>query len=75
MILEKFFRFKLQFEDCKNYVDLIERGSEVIQEIETYRELDIKYENNVNDYHHFEIDTNDKRKIKRLKRLGFVKKL
>ena len=75
MILEKFFRFKLQFEDCKNYVDLIERGSEVIQEIETYRELDIKYENNVNDYHHFEIDTNDKRKIKRLKRMGFVKKI
>ena len=75
MILEKFFRFKLQFEDCKNYVDLISRGSEVIQEIETYRELDIKYENNVNDYHHFEIDTNDKRKIKRLKRLGFVKKI
>ena len=75
MILEKFFRFKLQFEDCKNYVDLISRGSEVIQEIETYRELDIKYENNVNDYHHFEIDTNDKRKIKRLKRMGFVKKI
>ena len=75
MILEKFFRFKLQFEDCKNYVDLISRGSDVIQEIETYRELDIKYMNNVNDYHHFEIDTNDKRKIKRLKRMGFVKKL
>ena len=75
MILEKFFRFKFQFEDCKTYVDLIERGSEVIQEIETYRELDIKYMNNVNDYHHFEIDTNDKRKIKRLKRMGFVKKI
>ena len=75
MILEKFFRFKLQFEDCKTYVDLISRGSEVIQEIETYRELDIKYMNNVNDHHHFEIDTNNKRTIKRLKRMGFVKKL
>ena len=75
MILEKFFRFKLQFEDCKDYVDLIERGSEVIQEIETYRELDIKYMNYADDCHYFEIDTNDKRKIKRLKRLGFVKKL
>ena len=73
MILEKFFRFKLQFEDCKNYVDLISRGSEVIQEIETYRELDIKYMNYVDDCHYFEIETNDKRKIKRLKRLGFVK--
>ena len=75
MILEKFFRFEFQFEDCKTYVDLIERGSEVIQEIETYRELDIKYMNYVDDCHYFEIDTNDKRKIKRLKRLGFVKKL
>tara|TARA_B100000029_G_scaffold257807_1_gene254539 strand:+ start:369 stop:596 length:228 start_codon:yes stop_codon:yes gene_type:complete len=75
MILEKFFRFKFQFDDCKTYVDLISRASDVIQEIETYRELDIKYTNNVNDYHHFEIETNDKRKIKRLKRMGFVKKL
>ena len=75
MMFEKYFRFEFQFEDCKTYVDLIERCSEVIQELETYKELDIKYMNNVNDYHHFEIDTNDKRKIKRLKRLGFVKKL
>ena len=75
MLFEKYFRFKFQFDKCKTYVDLIERCSEVIQELETYKELDIKYINNVNDYHHFEIDTNDKRKIKRLKRLGFVKKL
>ena len=75
MILEKYFRFKFQFEDCKNYVDLIERCCKVIEELETYKELDIKYMKNVNDHHHFEIDTNDKRKVKRLKRLGFVKKL
>ena len=28
---------------------------------------------NDNDYHRFVINTNDKRKIKRLKRMGFVK--
>ena len=75
MMFEKYFRFEFQFDKCKTYVDLIERCSEVIQELETYKELDIKYMNNVNDHHHFEIDTNDKRKVKRLKRLGFVKKL
>ena len=75
MILEKYSKFEFQFEDCKTYSDLIERCCKVVQEIETYRELDIKYMNNVNDHHHFEIDTNDKRKVKRLKRLGFVKKL
>ena len=65
--------FKFQFNDCKNYVDLIERGSEVIQEIETFRELGVAYMNNDDDYHRFVIDTNDKRKIKRLKRMGFIK--
>jgi len=73
MILENYFRFKFQFNNCKNYVDLIERGSEVIQEIETFRELGVAYMNNDDDYHRFVIDTNDKRKIKRLKRMGFVK--
>jgi len=29
--------------------------------------------NYADDCHYFEIETNDKRKIKRLKRLGFVK--
>ena len=75
MMFEKYFRFEFQFDKCKTYVDLIERCSEVIQKLETYKELDIKYMNNVNDHHHFEIDTNNKRTIKRLKRLGFVKKL
>ena len=75
MMFEKYFRFEFQFDKCKTYVDLIERCSEVIQKLETYKELDIKYMNNVNDHHHFEIDTNNKRTIKRLKRMGFVKKL
>ena len=75
MMFEKYFRFEFQFDKCKTYVDLIERCSKVIQELETYKELDIKYMNNVNDHHHFEIDTNNKRTIKRLKRMGFVKKL
>ena len=73
MILENYFRFKFQFNNCKNYVDLIERGSEVIQEIETFRELGVAYMNNDDDYHRFVIDTNDIRKIKWLKRMGFVK--
>ena len=73
MILENYFRFKFQFNNCKNYVDLNERGSEVIQEIETFREVGVAYMNNDDDYHRFVIDTNDKRKIKRLKRMGFVK--
>ena len=73
MILENYFRFKFQFNNCKNYVDLIERGSEVIQEIETFRELGVAYMNNDDDYHRFVIDTNDKRKIKRLKRMRFIK--
>ena len=54
-------------------LDLIERGSEVIQEIETYQELGVQFMHSDDDYHRFVIDTNDKRKIKRLKRYGFIK--
>jgi hypothetical protein len=45
----------------------------VIQEIETYRELGVQFMHSDDDYHRFVIDTNDKRKIKRLKRYGFIK--
>ena len=70
MILENYFRFKFQFNDCKNYVDLIERGSEVIQEIETFRELGVAYMNSDDDYHRFVIDTNDKRKKRLREKFG-----
>ena len=73
MILENYYRFKFAFMNCKSYADLIERGSEVIQEIETFRELGVAYMDSEDDYHRFVIDTNDKRKIKRLKRMGFIK--
>ena len=57
------------------YNDLILTCTKVIDEIEELRELGAEYDNqsSTDDYHFFRIDETDKRKIKKLKRLGFIK--
>jgi|TARA_B100000959_G_scaffold278068_1_gene335721 hypothetical protein len=75
MTFELLKRFKFEFSHCKTYNDLILTCTKVIDEIEELRELGAEYDNqsSTDDYHFFRIDETDKRKIKKLKRLGFIK--
>ena len=73
MILESTIRFKHIFNHCKTYGDLIEQLEDTIETIEQYKSLGVIKikEGSEDDYHIFEIETEDPKKIKELRRMGF----
>ena len=73
MRIENIFRFKLTFTNCKTYEDVFETLEEVKDHFFTLRALGVKKVGGAeDDYHHFEIDTEDKKIIKELKDMGFA---
>ena len=75
MKLEEIFRFKLTFTECKTYEDIFGMLKQVENHFKTLKSLGVKKTGHgaEDDYHHFEIDTEDPKKIKQLKELGFIK--
>ena len=74
MILENIFRFKLTFTECKSYEDVFGMLKQVENRFKTLKSLGVKKtgQGAEDDYHHFEIDTEDPKKIKQLKDMGFI---
>tara|TARA_B100001964_G_C13959007_1_gene476792 strand:- start:212 stop:457 length:246 start_codon:yes stop_codon:yes gene_type:complete len=73
MIIENIFRFKLTFTDCDTYEEVFERLKEVENHFKTLKSLGVKKVGGAeDDYHHFEIDTEDQKIIKELKDMGFA---
>ena len=74
MILEDTFRFKLIFTDCKSYEDVFGRLKWVENHFKTLKSLNVEKSGDgaEDDYHRLEIDTDDPKKIKQLKDMGFM---
>ena len=72
MILENTFRFKHTFTECKNYEDVFGMLKDVETYFKTLKSLGVKkLDGSEDDYHGLEIDTEDPKKIKQLKDMGF----
>ena len=73
MRLEDNFRFKLTFSNCKTYRDLFKMLKVCDDHFKTLKSLGVKKtgDGSEDDYHQFEIDTEDPKIIKKLKDLGF----
>ena len=73
MILEDTFRFKLFFSNCESYDDVFAALKWVEDHFLTLESLGVVKtdEGSEDDYHHFEIDTEDPEIIKKLKDMGF----
>ena len=75
MILENTFRFKLTFTECKTYEDVFGMLKDVETYFKTLKSLGVKkLDGAEDDYHFLEIDTDDPKKIKQLKDMGFMEK-
>ena len=73
MILENTFRFKLTFDHCKNYEDIFGMLKYSENYFKTLKSLGVKKMDGAeDDYHRLEIDTDDPKKIKQLKDMGFM---
>jgi len=73
MILENIFRFKLTFTECKTYEDVLGMLKDLETYFKTLKSLGVKkLDGAEEDYHRFEIDTDDTKKIHKLKEMGFV---
>ena len=74
MILENTFRFKLTFTDCKSYEDVFGKLKWVENHFKTLKSLGVEKSGDgaEDDYHRLEIDTDDPKKIKQLKDMGFI---
>ena len=73
MILENTFRFKHTFTECKTYEDVFGMLKQVEDHFKTLKSLGVKKTDGAeDDYHRLEIDTDDPKKIKQLKDMGFV---
>ena len=73
MKLENIFRFKLTFTECKTYEDVFETLKYSENYFKTLKSLGVKkLDGAEDDYHRLEIDTDDPKKIKQLKDMGFI---
>jgi len=74
MRLEDTFRFKLIFTNCKSYEDVFEMLKWVENHFKTLKSLGVEKSGDgaEDDYHRLEIDTDDPKKIKQLKDMGFM---
>ena len=73
MILENIFRFKLTFTECKTYDDIFGMLKYSENYFKTLKSLGVKkLDGAEDDYHRLEIDTDDPKKIKQLKDMGFI---
>ena len=73
MIIENTFRFKLTFTNCKTYEDVFETLKDTEDYFKTLKSLGVKKTDGAeDDYHRLEIDTDDPKKIKQLKDMGFM---
>ena len=74
MRLEDAFRFKLIFTECKTYEDVFEMLKWLEEYFKNLKSLGVKKTGHgaEDDYHHLEIDTDDPKKIKQLKEMGFI---
>mgnify|MGYP000026409747 CR=1 FL=1 len=73
MKLENTFRFKLTFTNCKTYEDIFERLKWVEDYFKTIKSLGVKKTDGAeDDYHRLELETPNPKKIKQLKKLGFM---
>ena len=77
MILENTFRFKHTFAECKTYEDVFGMLKWVEDHFKTLKSLGVKKTGHgaEDDYHCLEIDTDDPKKIKQLKLMGFEEEL
>ena len=72
MILENTFRFKHTFSECKTYEDVFGMLKDVETYFKTLNSLGVKKSRgSEDDYHRLEIETDDPKKIKQLKDMGF----
>jgi len=73
MILEYTVKFKHNFNHCKTYQDVFEALADVKEQIKTFESLGVEKleDGSEDDYHIFQIETEDPEKIKRLKEMSF----
>ena len=73
MLIENIFRFKYAFDDCDTYGEVFERLEEIKDQFTTLETLGVKKVGGAkDDYHHLQINTEDPKKIKKLKDMGFA---
>ena len=74
MILENTYRFKFMFTHCKTYEDVFGELKDLENEFKILKSLGVEklHEGSEDDYHHFEIETEDPKKIKELTDMGFI---
>ena len=74
MILERTHRFKFSFTHCKSYEDVFGQLKDLENEFKILKSLGVEKldQGTEDDYHHFEIETEDKNKIKELMDMGFI---
>jgi len=74
MILERTHRFKFSFTHCKTYEDVFGQLKDLENEFKILKSLGVEklHEGSEDDYHRFEIETGDPKKIHKLKEMGFI---
>jgi len=74
MILENTHRFKFSFAHCKTYEDAFGQLKDLENELKILKSLGVEKteEGSEDDYHVFEIETEDPKKIHKLKEMGFI---
>tara|TARA_R110001599_G_scaffold186374_1_gene380625 strand:+ start:216 stop:497 length:282 start_codon:yes stop_codon:yes gene_type:complete len=71
-VLRDQFRFKFAFSHCKTYDDIFKTLEYLKKYFKDLKRMKVeKHDGNEDDYHQFYIETTDKNKIKKLKKLGF----
>ncbi len=64
-------RFRLELWECESVNDMLKTLDTIKKDLLFFESLGLEYDNGGNDYHFFEIETNDQDLIDELKHRGF----